>query len=100
VSWRFFRRMKIAPGVTVNLSRSGPSLSVGPRGFKKTFSSRGVRTTVGLPGTGLYHTNLASWNTGASSRPAPAPGSTTCPHCGRRVGATWLYCPNCGGRLG
>lgn len=98
MGWRFFRRMKIAPGVTVNLSRSGPSLSVGPRGFKKTFSRRGVRTTVGLPGSGLFHTDLESWKNSSPPPPQASPGAT-CPHCGRRVGQSWLYCPNCGGRL-
>lgn len=51
---RLWRRVKIAPGLTINLSKSGPSLSVGPRGSKVTFGRRGVRQTVGLPGTGLY----------------------------------------------
>lgn len=46
--------MKVAPGLTINLSKSGASLSVGPRGSKVTFGRRGVRQTVGLPGTGLY----------------------------------------------
>lgn len=51
---RFWRRVKVAPGLTINLSKSGPSLSVGPRGSKVTFGRRGIRQTVGLPGTGLY----------------------------------------------
>src|SRR5690606_10614440 len=53
---RFFRRMKIAPGVSVNLGKSGASLSFGPRGAKVTVGPRGVRRTVGLPGTGMYLT--------------------------------------------
>jgi hypothetical protein len=32
MAFRFYRRLKIAPGLSVNLSRSGPSLSVGVRG--------------------------------------------------------------------
>jgi len=59
MSYRFFRRLRIAPGLTVNLSKSGPSLSVGGRGGHVTFGgSRGQRTTVGLPGTGLYWTTV------------------------------------------
>ncbi len=59
MSYRFFRRLRIAPGLTVNLSKSGPSLSVGTRGAHVTFGgSRGRRTTVGLPGTGLYWTTV------------------------------------------
>jgi tetratricopeptide (TPR) repeat protein len=59
MSYRFFRRVRIAPGLTVNLSKSGPSLSVGGRGGHVTFGgARGRRTTVGLPGTGLYWTTV------------------------------------------
>jgi len=56
MSFRFWRRVKIAPGVTLNLSKSGGSLSFGPRGAKFTVGSRGKRATVGIPGTGLFYT--------------------------------------------
>lgn len=56
MAFRFFRRMKIAPGVSLNLSKSGASLSLGPRGAKVTVGPRGVRRTVGIPGTGIYWT--------------------------------------------
>jgi len=52
--------MKIAPGLTLNLSKSGGSLSFGPRGAKYTIGSRGRRTTVGIPGTGLFYTSSSS----------------------------------------
>jgi len=48
----------LAPGVYVNFSKSGASLSLGPRGSKVTFGPRGTRVTVGIPGTGLYHTTV------------------------------------------
>jgi len=54
---RFWRRIKIAPGVTLNLSKSGGSLSFGSRGAKFTIGGRGKRATVGLPGTGLFYTS-------------------------------------------
>lgn len=56
MSFRFWRRIRIAPGVTLNLSKSNASLSFGPRGAKYTISPRGNRGTVGLPGTGLFYT--------------------------------------------
>jgi len=56
MSFRFWRRIKIAPGVTLNLSKSGGSLSFGPRGAKFTVGSRGKRATVGIPGTGFFYT--------------------------------------------
>lgn len=56
MSFRFWRRIRIAPEVTLNLSKSTASLSFGPRGAKYTVSPRGNRSTVGLPGTGLFYT--------------------------------------------
>ncbi|BCW97495.1 MAG: hypothetical protein KatS3mg024_0322 [Armatimonadota bacterium] len=56
MAFRFWRRIRIGPGVTVNLSRSGGSLSFGPRGAKFTIGPRGKRVTAGLPGTGLFYT--------------------------------------------
>jgi tetratricopeptide (TPR) repeat protein len=56
MAFRFWRRVKIAPGVTLNLSKSGGSLSFGPRGAKLTIGPGGQRVTAGLPGTGLFYT--------------------------------------------
>ncbi|MCC5957236.1 MAG: DUF4236 domain-containing protein, partial [Natronohydrobacter sp.] len=56
MSFRFWRRVRLAPGVTLNLSKSTASLSFGPRGAKYTISPRGNRATAGLPGTGLFYT--------------------------------------------
>lgn len=53
---RFFRRFRIGPGVTLNVSTSGVSVSLGPPGAKVTVGPTGTRATVGLPGTGLYYT--------------------------------------------
>lgn len=56
MSFRFFKRIKIAPGITVNFSKSGGSFSFGPKGKKITIGSRSPRATIGIPGTGLYYT--------------------------------------------
>jgi len=56
MSFRFWRRVKILPGVTLNLSKTGGSLSFGPRGAKLTIGPHGSRTSVGIPGTGLFYT--------------------------------------------
>jgi len=59
--FRLFRRKKLAPGLRLNLSRSGPSLRIGPRGAGITVGGRrGLRATVGVPGTGIYYTKTAS----------------------------------------
>src|SRR5690625_4557405 len=69
MSFRFFRRIRIAPGVTLNLSKGGASASFGPRGAKVTVGRTGIRRTVGIPGTGIYHTS----RTGRTSRKRSSP---------------------------
>lgn len=51
---RFRKRIKLIPGVRLNLSKSGVSLSAGVRGASVTFGKRGNYLNVGIPGTGLY----------------------------------------------
>ena len=56
MSLRFTRRVSLIPGLRLNLSRSGPSLSVGHRGAWYTVGAKGRRVTLGLPGTGMFWT--------------------------------------------
>jgi len=73
MSFRFWRRIRLAPGVTLNLSKSGGSLSFGPRGAKVTVGRRGVRATAGLPGTGLFYTTTVGGRRGKGRRTTAAP---------------------------
>lgn len=74
MGFRFWKRITIAPGVTLNLSQSGPSLSFGPRGAKLTIGPRGQRATVGIPGTGLFYTTtLPSGRSDGRERASSAP---------------------------
>jgi hypothetical protein len=66
-NFRFYRRMSIFPGLSVNLSKSGPSLTVGMRGAHVTVGSNGIRKTVGIPGTGIYYTSHTGYHSGAHS---------------------------------
>jgi hypothetical protein len=53
VGLRFQRRVRLLPGVHLNLSRSGIGVSVGGRGTHVGITARGQRyASVGLPGTG------------------------------------------------
>ena len=72
MAFRFWRRVRLAPGVTLNLSKSNASLSFGPRGAKYTISPRGNRATAGLPGTGLFYT-VHDRNRAGRGGAAPAP---------------------------
>ena len=69
MAWRFHRRLRLAPGFSLNLGKTGASLSVGIRGLHTTFGRR-TRTTIGLPGTGLSYTTL-----GAKHRTSHTPRS-------------------------
>ena len=53
MSLRFRRSIRILPGIRVNLSKSGASLSVGGPGASINVGNRGVTRTVGIPGTGI-----------------------------------------------
>lgn len=53
MSFRFHRRIKIAPGLAINLSKGLPSLSIGRRGATINLGRRGPRATLGIPGTGM-----------------------------------------------
>lgn len=59
---RFQKRIKILPGISINLSKSGVSTSIGPRGAKATFGHGQQRTTIGLPGSGVSHTEIRRSN--------------------------------------
>ncbi len=54
MAWNFRRRVKVAPGVHVNLSKKGASTSIGPRGAKITVGRNGTYINTGIPGTGIY----------------------------------------------
>ncbi|MBF6569116.1 MAG: DUF4236 domain-containing protein [Candidatus Binataceae bacterium] len=66
-NFRFYRRMKIFPGLSLNLSKSGPSVTVGMRGAHMTFGRTGIRRTIGVPGTGIYYTSHTGSHTGYHS---------------------------------
>jgi Protein of unknown function (DUF4236) len=51
---RLQRRIRVLPGVHLNVSLSGVGVSVGGRGFHAGVTPRGQRyVSAGLPGTGL-----------------------------------------------
>ncbi|MDE1923976.1 MAG: DUF4236 domain-containing protein [Gammaproteobacteria bacterium] len=60
MGFRFRRTIRVAPGIRVNLSRSGVSTSVGVRGAHVTLGHGRVRESLGVPGTGLSYTTTQS----------------------------------------
>lgn len=52
---RYRKRIKIAPGLNINLSKRGVSATLGPRGVNVNVGRSGAYLNTGLPGTGLYN---------------------------------------------
>ena len=66
---KFRKSVKIAPGVRLNISKKSASISVGGKGFHKTFSTTGkTTTTVGIPGTGLSYSKTSKSNKAAAPK--------------------------------
>jgi hypothetical protein len=55
MGFRFRKRIKIAPGFNINVSKSGASFSVGKRGAMVNFGPLGQRLTGGIPGSGVSY---------------------------------------------
>ncbi len=62
MSFRFFKRISIGGGSTLNLSKGGMSMSVGGRGAKITSGTSGTRMTAGLTGSGMFWTEKIGGN--------------------------------------
>jgi hypothetical protein len=77
MGFRFYRRVHLAPGIGIDLSRSGPSLTLGVRGAHVTVGARGVTKTVGLPGTGINYTSHHGYHTGYHSARSDVPRDVT-----------------------
>ncbi len=54
MGWRFKKRIKIFPGLYINISKSGISANVGVKGANVTFGPDGTYVNTGISGTGLY----------------------------------------------
>ncbi|ABE47223.1 DUF4236 domain-containing protein [Polaromonas sp. JS666] len=68
---RFRKSIKLAPGIRWNISGSGSSFTLGPRGFSLGVGTRGSYLNTGIPGSGLYsRSRLTSGSPNASARPS------------------------------
>ena len=60
---RFNKRIKIMPGISVNIGKRGvSSVSFGKRGARMTVGKKSVRTTAGVSGTGLSYSKHHSYS--------------------------------------
>ena len=72
MAFRFCKRVKLFPSVSVNLSKAGVTPSVGVPGETVNIGSGKTRTTVGLPGWGLSYTSTSTTPT-TTAGPAVRP---------------------------
>jgi hypothetical protein len=62
MAWRFFRSLRVLPGVRVNFSKMGLSVTLGNRGATLNIGRTGVSTAVGLPGSGIsFREKIFKW---------------------------------------
>lgn len=88
MSLRFRRTMKIAPGVRLNLTKTGISARVGPKGAGVTVGTSGTTVSSGIPGSGLHVSKKLKNNTVQSNTDPFIPNTET-----KRKGlgaVTWL----------
>lgn len=58
MGFKFRKRIKIAPGISINIGKSGiTSATIGKRGASLNVGKNGVKATAGIPGTGLSYTS-------------------------------------------
>ena len=55
MGFRFQKRIRLLPGLRLNLSRKGASVTLGKPGLSVNFGKDGTTGTVGIPGTGLSY---------------------------------------------
>jgi uncharacterized protein DUF4236 len=77
MGFRYRRSLRVAPGLRLNLSKSGISASVGRPDLTVNFGRRS-RATLGIPGTGLSYTSYSkSGRTRPGRRASSAAGEVT-----------------------
>lgn len=67
MAWKYRKRIKIAPGITINVSQSGVSTTIGPKGASVNISKKGTYLNTGIPGTGIYDRQKIGGGTGKTT---------------------------------
>lgn len=97
MAWSYRKRIKIAPGVNLNLSKSGISTSFGPKGAKISIGPKGTSLYTSIPGTGIYNrTKLNSYsskNRNTSHNQSLLSGSST--KKSNNYGCVWMVLFGC-----
>ena len=74
MGFRFQKRISLLPGIRLNLSKSGASVTVGKTGLSVNLGKDGATGSVGIPGTGLsYRQKITGDSTPVSEQDAAQP---------------------------
>ena len=66
--FQFRKRVKLAPGLSLNVSKKGLGLSTGPKGLKTSISAQGrITGSAGIPGSGISYRKTLSGSSNTSS---------------------------------
>lgn len=66
--FQFRKRVKLAPGFSLNVSKKGLGLSAGPKGLKTSISAQGrITGSAGIPGSGISYRKTLSGSSNTSS---------------------------------
>jgi len=85
MAFRIRKSFKIAPGIRLNVSKSGLSTSIGGKGATVNLSKRGTKVTNSIPGTGISISKLYGGGKTAKT-PNAAPVAKT------SIGSYFLTC--------
>ncbi len=57
MGFKFRKSIKLLPGVKLNLGKKGiSSISIGKKGATINITKKGIKTNLGIPGTGISYT--------------------------------------------
>jgi hypothetical protein len=54
MAWSFRKRIKIIPGIHLNIGKNGISTTIGVPGASINIGKNGTYLNTGIPGTGIY----------------------------------------------
>lgn len=96
MGFRFRKRIKIAPGVKLNVTAKGlSSVSLGGKGFTLNAGKAGVKTTASIHGTGLSCSENLTSST-KKHKGSNIMAMIKCDECGQEISKKAEKCPKCG----
>lgn len=97
MGFSFRKRIKILPGVHLNLGKRGVSMSAGVKGFSITRGHGRTGVSVGIPGTGISHRSSFADQAKAVTEAAPEPiPPRTAYRVGQHIGEVGVIAWLCG----